>query len=264
MIKGFPVNQENFYKHIKINQFKSGIPIHKISYKSPTFYLNSDEAIADGLVSYYKFDEESGNTCYSEINGFSATATNATIDENGFFSRCRKLSSSSYITLANDMSSSDTAFTRMILIYMPLSFKNAAVYKTIFQIDTNQFAGNLTIQTNNKIRYVVLANPEGWMGGVIDVELSTFSDDSFDKFWQIVCVTTGWGGGKNKIYINGQFISENTISGLKYSSRPGTNLIGASSNSFNEKVDEFCFWRRELILSEITELYNDGKGKLLL
>ncbi len=101
--------------------------------------------------------------------------------------------------------------------------------------------------------------PRMTTGGSCSPSIATGTTSIGLNTWNFIC-GSGKQNGYIRVYLNG--VEEGNSIDNGWNSRSTTFEIGAYNNGqeFNGTIDEFSYWDRQLKLSEIQELYNDGNG----
>ena len=148
---------------------------------------------------------------------------------------------------------------------------------TVFNVNTGDFSVSAWVKFDSLSGGVVamsdFSNPTNnkWLVYTDQVDQIRFltKDSSNNDVYSTSTINTGnWyhlvvtrSGSTGKIYLNGTLdTTGNTASGDISSG--GTSSIGRfSSTYFDGVIDEFAYYTKELSLSEVQELYNNGAGK---
>lgn len=217
--------------------------------------------LASGLLSYWKFNENTG-TAVSDTRGANSgilSSNTAWIDPGKISSGIKFNGTNTHVDLGGNTSLkqlSRSAFTA-----------GAWISNTQSTGTTGAIIGNLGSNT-------------GWRLSVSDnklVALLYISDSTYQRTNSNITLTPGWhyvtltwdgtAGGKVKIYVDGQTNDTEQNQG-SVGAGPGSNsntYIGVAPDSlslrFKGSIDEVALWTRVLSANEITALYNDGQGQ---
>lgn len=223
-------------------------------------------ALTDSLVSYWKFDESSGNAADSTASANTLTNNNTATFNTG------KINNGAYLVRASaqNFSRADNA---SLSITSDLSIAGWFYY-TNFTTDGNgewivgkwADAGNQrgylmnTLNSGDTFRLVLSTNGSDFpLVSVAGLALSTGT-------WYHLAFTFLASSGAVKFYKNGsqvsttQTISAGSIFDNTANFRVGWSDNGNADTYLNGRVDEVGIWSRELSSSEISQLYNGGAG----
>jgi hypothetical protein len=212
------------------------------------------------LVSYWKFDESSGNA--SDSNGSNTlTNTNTATFGAGKINNGTSLArvSSQYFTIADaSQSGLDITGDMTIQAWVKPATLTAATY---YPILTKFAASNVSYLLRfygDTLRMTTSSDGTAETGNIIASSISTGS------FIHIVMVYTA-SSGSVTAYINGS--AQTPVTGFSTSIYNGTGALGvgalgagADTNFFDGMVDEVGIWNRALTAAEVTQLYNGGAG----
>jgi len=216
-------------------------------------------AIADNLVAYYKFDD---NSYTDSLGNFDLTNSNTT-DTTGKIDDARAFSEAStqylYRNSTTDLNPNNGSYSYNCWIYVA-ALADFAAYHTVFNkggIDGTTGLECITDADATKGR-IAFGKPGGW------VRLTTTYDWTTGE-WQMLTFT--WDGTTSKIYRNGTLITGGTSNSGAYADTThnfeiGKNYQGTANSRkyWNGKIDEFGYWTKALTQEEITSLYNSGNG----
>ena len=193
-------------------------------------------SLTNGVLAYWKFDENSGTTANDATgDGYTGAMhsggwTTGIINSAGSFN-------GSYVSFTSPFSTQPTAFTVAAWV--------------------KQTGATGRMET-------IVSLGSWWMGGIGSVDCNTYSSPvnsgSFDGNWHyIACV---YNSGNWLAYIDGNLVGtgSSTLPTLS-----GSGNIGGQSNSgyygWYGALDEVGIWNRALSQGEITILYNSGSGR---
>jgi len=206
-------------------------------------------SLLTGIVSYYKFDENTGSSVGDAAGANTGTWngtlgsqwTTGKINSGGNFD-----GTDNSISLGSDTSLAISIFTFACWINIPSFTGTGAI-----------ICSNIGGNGGYEFRYNTSSKIELLKSNVISIGASTGTISI--NTWTHVAITYD-ASGNYIFYINGS------------SSGSGTNLQSFSLSNyyigrqnvnewFNGKLDEFGIWSRVLTSSEVTTLYNSGAGK---
>ena len=203
-------------------------------------------ALTDGISSYWKLDESSGNAADS-VGSTTLTNNNSIAYSPGKINNGADLVAASSMYFQNASKNVTAAFT----ISFWLSTVRAATNQDmIFDAGTGTGSGRVLIQYvgDSKIHYSNFSTEI--------VQSTTLPSGT----WTMVTVTND-GSGNGTVYINAASQATGTVS---HSSTTSTFTIGRRNDTantyFGGSLDEIGLWTRALSGPEISELYNSGAG----
>jgi hypothetical protein len=197
-------------------------------------------ALTEGLISYWKLDESSGNAVDS-VGGYTGTNTSVTYSSGKINNGASFNGSSSKFT-----TSTPNIGTTSWSCSCWINLNNLTNHSPIL---TNQTGIIFRIQQTTG---VVLFWANGGAVGLVG------SGNVGTGTWKHIVGTSSPGNG-TKIYINGALDSSNANTTTVNTA----NMVmgfGTSTEYLNGMLDEVCFWNRELTLTEVTQLYAGGNG----
>jgi hypothetical protein len=231
------------------------------SYKITVAHLSDDE-IDKSAVLRYLFDE-SGEKITDEINGLDATATSASVQQNGRAS----LSKGNVIKLPDNVNKDVTDYTVAAWIRVDditndsqriydFGVENGTASKNYYAFAKVNSNGSLTVGVNN--------------GGTTQTVSSVGTVPEGE--WTHVAFSYNSSTGLTYIYINGVLDSSSsaityTMANALYQGKSTSNYIGRSqwyktqsstNPDFNGKIDTFEFYRTSFTQSVIKKLMDKG------
>lgn len=211
-------------------------------------------AITDtNLVSYWNFDEASGNL-KDQVGSNDGTNTNVTQNQTGLIDKAYTYNTTnSHTTLTNVNTFIQNSETSVSVWVYPTTVD--ATNRIIWTTNNNSTTSTIELrlmQSNANLRFWGYA-------GSYQFQLNT--DVLTANAWSNI-VTTMKDNNVN-IYINGVWKAGDTSSTLPTTGATAS-YFGlhdlATENRFAGKIDETGVWSRILTQSEIAELYNSGSG----
>lgn len=218
-------------------------------------------ALTDNLVSYWKFDESSGNAADSV--GSNTLTNNNTITyaaakiNNG---ADMESGSSQYFSAADSAGLSFTGDMSWSFWLKPESDTQAVLMMKIGSSGQRAYYGQLLSSTT--VRLGISSN--GTTVTIRDVTVPTVTMDG--TTWVHIVMVYDASAGSVEVFTNGT--SRGTNTGLPTSIFDGTTAFefgsyqegGARSNYYDGALDEMGAWNRVLTSAEVTSLYNSGAG----
>ena len=215
----------------------------------------------DGIVSYYKLDENAANTdvddAHGSNDGTASTNTANLYDASGKINSTFDFDGSSeYFTVVTSSLDNQDTISCSGWVYID-SAGNGNRRGIIESYGTNIWAGiSIEVGTDNKIK-TYIPNPTHALSDIL-IDSGT---SPTDQWVHIVVVRTD---GDNQLWINGVEEDTGTTTSTMSSSnftcfRVGT-YRGANDRFFDGKIDEVGIWSRALTSTEISELYSSTNG----
>ena len=213
-------------------------------------YRNQSKSLfpTDGLVSYYKLDETSGNQVIDSWGVNNGINYGATIGAIGKVGTAYQFASSKYCEATFDFT--PTSFTISFWIY-PTSltdYNQQVSAKSVwnaFNFHTTSF-GDVYCGTNIPSRF----SPSELPSGTLELNM-----------WQNFTYT--FEGGVNSTG-TGNFYKNGVLMASKTQRKPlnftGIKLGAPSANTIMGRLDEFSIHNRSLSGAEVLIIYNNGKG----
>jgi hypothetical protein len=225
-------------------------------------------ALTDNLISYWKFDESSGNAADS-VNDNDGVLTNTTYTT-GKINNGVSFGSSPAIKIA-EVDSLDTASAMTISFWV-----NFSDVTSLYQIlaarwswsspHSNQRSWRIffNLGSTNNLEFLVSPNGTTESDSLVASSLGL----STSTWYHFVC---RYDGSTQKIYLNGVEKATRDYSGGIFActtavpmylgawSSDGSTIVGNAPAS-GTLMDEVGIWSRALTGTEITELYNSGDG----
>jgi len=220
----------------------------------------------DGLISYYNFNESSGNLLLDQVGSNDGTVNGAIQNVSG------KIGTAYSFDGVNDYVNTD-AITPPIAgdVSQSFWFKTAdvtpAISSTLFSMTDADSVRHYTIelQTTGKLRCNTKSS-----GGSVRTDATTDSTTLFtNDTWHHIVVTWVQSTKTWTIYVDGSSVA------ISYSRRDSSlssaldrSAIGCYSYNngnaeklfWKDEIDEFGYWERELTSDEAAALYNSGTG----
>ncbi len=211
-------------------------------------------ALIDNLVSYWKFDESSGNATDS-VGSNTATATSVSYVAAKINNGADMNGSSSNLSIGTSALVPTTSGQAMSVSFWINSdtASTASAYRQCFSFKYGML-----------FRYSWGDGGAAYGSAVYRTVSNSYATPnlslSASTWYHIVIV---YDGTNLKLYVNGSQSGSDiaVTAGVRYET--GTNYIGASeagSDFYDGKIDEFGLWSRALTSGEVTQLYNGGTG----
>jgi len=224
-------------------------------------------ALSTDLVSYYKFDENAGNTTIVDArgnqNGGASTNTSNLYDANGKINSCFNLTytNSEYLTFAHDFFSA-TAQTYALWI-KPNQTGTDSIMRSEYILDSDAHKTIMSVAgTDATYRFQVIA---GNLTHVIDIPKADSDFPNWYKADQWVFIVLSMTSGNNNLWCFSASGNGSYNSSTAWTAESSTGLqIGRSATGvqyFDGEMDEFGIWSRAITFSEAEELYNSDNGK---
>lgn len=231
----------------------------KISIAILLFAFNSNAQIpTNGLIGWFPFN---GNTI-DESNSTNDGVNNGAILASDRFGNPNSAfnfnGTSSYISVPNIAQVGNAARTISAWIKTNSAIQNCVISTGDYNLNSISF--------NFVVGYSYGSSPQAGTVGVMG-----FNNDYYpstgtlvnDSQWHLICATYD-GAGSLKIYVDGQL---NNTANYTYNTNGQFNYIGKSNDInnaganqyfFDGLIDDVGFWNRELIASEVNQLFNSG------
>lgn len=241
-------------------------------YKASTFYLNSFlhtvgrnnfpstplyGALRDGLVSYYKLDENTGSNVNDELHTnpgiWEGTLGNqwkrGIINSGGNFNGI-----DNDIRIQSDQSQTFTSGITVALWIIPQNLQNA--FTTLVSKANNWYFENPGDSTNSWRFAVNLAGNEQNSGNftpIMSPNIPHLIVGTYDRI-----------SGNIFTYLDGIFVAGQFFAGNLPINNPLNNIVIGNRDGFTRNfsgvIDEFGIWNRALSSFEVAALYNLGQG----
>jgi N-acetylneuraminic acid mutarotase len=229
------------------------------SVESGVVEVKVSDALMNGLVGWWKFDEGSGVVAYdSSGNGNDGNLTNGPTWTSGKIGGALSFDGVDDFVVIPATSDLDL---QTLSIFSWVYSSNYIQDGFIFEKTTNGFSNtqyNLFLWNNNKI-YLRTKPPNA--GSEYEGDLRT---DTNLSSWNLISGT--YDGASKKIYINSNMVASMSWSSPVDTNPNGISKIGAYSNSsggsdycFNGKLDDIRIYNRALSAAEVQALYNSGQ-----
>jgi hypothetical protein len=217
------------------------------------------DAILNGLVGWWKFDETSGTVAHdSSGNGHDGNLTNGPTWTDGKIGGALSFDGVDDFVLIPATSNLDLQILSIFAwVYSSNYIQDGFIFEKTTDGSTNtQYS--LFLWNSNKI-YWRTTQPSGELG-VSDLQTATNLSS-----WSLISAT--YDGAYKKIYINSDMVASMSWSSLIETNPNGISRIGvAYSNSsggldycFNGKLDDIRIYDRALSAEEVQVLYNLGQ-----
>lgn len=212
--------------------------------------INNNSTLLNGLVSYYKMDETSGNAIDS-VSGYNGTNTNVTQNSTGKINTSYTYNGSSSKTVVSDTNALDltSAGGFSVWIYPTSASYNYVIDKCNDSSNTNGYF--ILLYESNIV--LLLCN------ATTNTSLVSNGTVTLNAWNHIVCT---WGSGNMYIYINGTLDKSSSTSVTPVASTYNLYIGAPISDSgyFSGRIDEIGIWNRLVTSSEVASLYNSGNG----
>lgn len=207
-------------------------------------------SLTDGLISYWKLDESSGNASDS-VGSNTLTNTNVTYSTG-------KINNGAIYNASNAK-----------LVMGSTAFTPSYTYSFWIYRNTNGQYGVISKDDGTTRVFSFLSNTDGTLSGTVWLSTGSFGITAFsltNNTWNHVVITLN-SGVECKVYLNGTEVFTNSISFGALTTSFGT-WFGADQFSggrwfLDGKLDEIGLWNRALTAGEVTQLYNSSSGKQL-
>jgi hypothetical protein len=210
-------------------------------------------ALTDNLVSYWKFDEASGNATDSSGGGKTLTNVNTAAYTTAKINNGADLerNTSQHFSTSNSGAYDVTAGT--INLWIRLESSTGSGVFTIFSTSQGGGLGGLEFRVDDNDRLDVYFGE----GAAIETNgVTTLSTGT----WYMVTLT--WTTSGRNLYVNAvNDATDDTDRTMEAGT--ATAYIGrrhGTAENFDGVIDEMGFWSRALSGAEITQLYNAGNG----
>lgn len=214
-------------------------------------------ALTDGLISYWKLDESSGNASDATGNGNTLTNTNVT------YSAGKINNGANFNGSNSNLSTGDNSNLRPSSVTVSYWVKttqggNHLVKKSSGNGGWEAYSVKNDSSNNDVSSRVQLTGSPSFS------DIVTNTVNIKDGNWHMV--TMSYTSGSHKIYIDGIERVSSSPSGNIFYVESRRFVLGSSWNTvgyegyFNGQIDEVGVWNRALSGSEVSELYNGGAG----
>lgn len=217
--------------------------------------------LTDGIISYWKLDETSGNAIDATGTGNTLTNTNVTYSAGKINNGANFNVSNAYLS-RNSFTINQTAFS------ISAWFKtSASAPSDIYSILCQDYTGGspsrvfqFAINNSSNFRFIRFGSSNNLLTNISN------STPLNNGIWHHVVATFSNSVG-SRIYVDGVLTGSDSVLTSNNSSLSIPTLMGASQgdsgsigNYFNGQIDEVGIWSRALSGSEVSELYNGGAG----
>ena len=216
--------------------------------------LFAQAALTDNILSYWKFDENTGTTAADATgDGYTATLHAGA----GWGSPFLGVSSLSLVSASSQYASFSS-------VNITSNFTFSAWFKTSYSgaqqaIASDSGAANslqMKVQTTGALQFFY--NISGSNVTINSSGVSTANNGSWHNIL-VTCVNHG----ACTLYFDGTNVGSASIAGSGLTTAVTFGVIGelsAGATYFNGLIDEVGIWNRALSSTEITQLYNSGAG----
>ncbi len=218
-------------------------------------------ALTSGLISYYKFDENTGTTAGDSAGSNTGTLSGSTIPTWSIGKINSGLSfngSTAYVSVPNDASLNPTAITINTWLRITTT-GNYLAYTRKATAAGSGYSFQFFVKTSGA--GVVLANYVTTTGGTPSTDGLAMTPLSINTWYMVTTTYDSTDGIKT--YVNGVLAQSNSAAGNLITTNTGAVQIGGDTfdNSYwPGDLDEFGIWNRALTLAEIKQLYNATFG----
>lgn len=218
-------------------------------------FTYGDPPLSNGLISYWRMDESSGQGVGDYTGTNNGTAIGTTIDTTGKVGYSRSFTGTgNYITIPYNQSLNTTASFSLSVWIKPTQTSGSGF---IFGRGKDQAGEYRLRQSGRSIMFQM--NSSGWWSHTSSLALNI-------GVWNHAVVVFDYQTQNIRMYINGvQVLSETETHNLPANTL--TAVIGADginlADWFSGGIDEVGLWNRALSTGEITNLYNNGNGDTL-
>ena len=226
----------------------------------------SQTTLRNGLVAYWKLEETSGTTVYTEVGTINGGNIDCTIDQTGHIGQCYDFSGATQYILIYDRDSlsftdgsgNDKPFSISMWIYPDV--ENNFLFT---KVNENNYEYYLDLDSPNA-RFVLRS-----LAGTNYIQAIIASTFNINNWWLINATYDGSESENGlKIYCNGVVLgTTNTETGTYVGMSNGTSNVTIGTHprypetlEFNGRIDEVMLHRRELTALEIKQMYNLGDG----
>ncbi|MBN2545411.1 MAG: LamG domain-containing protein [Spirochaetes bacterium] len=218
---------------------------------NPGYYNDITQAIADGLLAYWRMDETLGATAYDETGNYDGTINNLDNSAGKFGNsyRFKGVSSDSNINIAT-LSSISGTYTFSFWTYIQNTTDNQYFFESQSDIRLH-IQGSATAPR----LYMTYGSTQRNLG---------YDPTPIKNTWaHVVYVLDGGSNDRVYLYVNG--INVTSPASITYTDinidaankRIGSNYQGTTSN-LEGYLDDFAIWNRALNASEVLALFNSN------
>jgi hypothetical protein len=211
----------------------------------------SESTLLSGLISYWKFDEVSGNAADASGNGKILTNNNAATFAAGKINNGVDLErdNNQYLTRTNDGYDSPSG---TVSCWIKIEENPSTLWIMSDSVNAGSQGFDFRITEDNRV-HLSFGDGATSVLGSTSLSLETF-----------YMVTGTWTPAGKEVFVNS--VSDGTDTNPATLTEGGDSLEigGTSINSnhyFDGVIDECGIWNRVLTQSEITNLYNGGTGR---
>ena len=219
---------------------------------------NQASSVAEGLISYWKFDEASGGVAVDSKGVSNGVVTNATVVD-GKVNKARQIAATNSKIVVPDVTAYATDFFTVAGWVKPQSF-GVDNFVSIFSRRNAANNQGVTLEYSGyqdagqgQLQCVVFLNGE--LFNEIRVANTNPYKLNLNQWNHVAC---SYDGNAVKVYINGTLAGTANKAGVMRNGpgmeiKIGQNLVD-STKSLNGTVDELAYWNRALTQAEITAL----------
>lgn len=221
-------------------------------------------SILNGLVSYWKLDEISGDQVYDSYGNINGVSSGVTISQFGKINHSCLFSGGTNIDFGNPQDLvSESGGTISAWFFLNDNDSHVLISKGNYTTDRNGFVCSVYSSQPGYLSVgLELANSSSYV-------LAGYGIIDFNDSWAFYTAT--WDGNYLTCYINGvagnpaeqTLIPSVNVNNLTFGKDNVT--ISRAYDYFNGLIDEVAIWNRALTQEEITEVYNKGlSGQTLI
>lgn len=212
---------------------------------------SSGSTLLDGLISYWKLEETSGNAADSAGSN-TGTVTGCTYNVTGKVNKCYTFNGSTGNVNCGDPTNLRLTTQGTIAAWINADARTNNVIASKGNWSTDRDGYTFVLSSGYLVMELADASSSIYAQSSAQLTLGT---------WYHVIAT--WDSSNLYLYINGS--QDGTASNGKTMTSSGKTFYigynGDYSAPFSGEIDEVGVWNRKLTTSEIAELYNSGSGK---
>lgn len=221
--------------------------------------------LTNGLVSYWKLDETSGNIL-DAAGSNSGTVYGAVPNQTGKIGKSYSFDGTNdYVNVPNSSSLNIQGNTITLSAWLyPVSNKHSVIVSKLHNVGTHvppYFQYTLQFFYTSDPSPRIYPRFAVSVGGAFKFTANTSITVSLNQWHHLVGV---YNGSTLKLYLDGEEVSSTAQSGNidGYNTPVYISEIGSLSGAevFNGRIDEIGIWNRALSVSEVSQLFNSGNG----